>query len=241
MLPGTCCRWCSDTRMVLRHGAAGAGRTGRAADLRGPGGLGGRPGQPGGHRGHRAGRPARHGPDRPGAGHRGAAAGRDPPPARPRRGERRDAGANWSASARSACSARWRTCCSSRCSAGTPGAQVANLLALAVTAVGNTALNRRVTFGVRGAGGAARHHAQGLIVFALGLLVTSGSLALLGAVSPHPARAVEMTVLVIANLTATVLRFVLLRSWVFGRTDRKRRRRPAPDAAGPTACKPTRR
>jgi putative flippase GtrA len=96
-------------------------------------------------------------------------------------------------------------------------AQAANLVALAVTAVGNTALNRRLTFGVRGTGGAVRQHAQGLLVFALGLAVTSGSLAGLAAVSGHPPRAVELGVLVVANLTATVLRFVMLRSWVFRR------------------------
>ena len=56
------------------------------------------------------------------------------------------------------------------------GAQVANLVALLLTAVANTAANRRLTFGVRGRGGAARHQAQGLVVFALGLALTSGSL-----------------------------------------------------------------
>jgi putative flippase GtrA len=97
------------------------------------------------------------------------------------------------------------------------GAQWANLIALLVTAVANTAANRRFTFGVSGPG-AARHHAQGLAVFALGLGVTSGSLALLTALAPHPARAWEITVLVLANLAATALRFVLLRQWVFARS-----------------------
>jgi putative flippase GtrA len=96
------------------------------------------------------------------------------------------------------------------------GAQPANLVALLLTAVANTAANRRFTFGVRGRG-AGRHQLQGLVVFGLGLAVTSGSLALLTAVSRHPARATELTVLVAANLVATVLRFVLLRGWVFAR------------------------
>ena len=48
-------------------------------------------------------------------------------------------------------------------------AQAANLLALLVTAVANTAANRRFTFGVRGRGSAARHQLQGLAVFGLGL------------------------------------------------------------------------
>lgn len=42
---------------------------------------------------------------------------------------------------------------------GVIGAQAANLVALLVTAIGNTAANRRFTFGV--AGNAARHHVEG--------------------------------------------------------------------------------
>jgi len=100
---------------------------------------------------------------------------------------------------------------------GSTGAQGANLLALLITAVANTAANRRFTFGVRGASDAGKHQAQGLVVFGLGLALTSGSLWLLSTLSTHPARAVELVVLVTANLLATVLRFVLLRRWVFGR------------------------
>ena len=95
------------------------------------------------------------------------------------------------------------------------GAQGANAVALALTAVGNTAANRRFTFGVRGAHGAARHHLEGVIVFALGLLLTSGALALLHAWHPAPMRALEVAVLIVANLAATLLRFLLLRHWVF--------------------------
>lgn len=96
------------------------------------------------------------------------------------------------------------------------GAQAANLVALLVTAIANTAINRRFTFGVSG-GGALRHQLQGLLVFALGLALTSGSLAALTTFTTHPSRLVEVAVLVMANLAATVLRFVLLRQWVFSR------------------------
>jgi putative flippase GtrA len=97
---------------------------------------------------------------------------------------------------------------------GTLGAQGANLVALLLTAIANTAANRRFTFGVRGRTGAARHQFEGLVVFGIGLLLTSGALALLHlATDPH--RAVEVIVLVGANLLATVVRFVLLRGWVF--------------------------
>ncbi|WP_328417144.1 bifunctional glycosyltransferase family 2/GtrA family protein [Micromonospora sp. NBC_00389] len=94
---------------------------------------------------------------------------------------------------------------------GAFGAQPANLLALLVTAVANTAANRRLTFGISGRRHAGRHHVQGLLAFALGLALTSGSLAVLHAVDAAPTRLVELAVLVAANLAATVLRFVLLR------------------------------
>jgi putative flippase GtrA len=97
---------------------------------------------------------------------------------------------------------------------GGTGAQWANLVALLVTAVANTAVNRRLTFRVRGSGGVWRHQAQGLVVFAVGLGLTSGSLALLHLASEPPA-AVELLVLVAANLIATGVRFLLMRIWVF--------------------------
>jgi len=94
------------------------------------------------------------------------------------------------------------------------GAQGANLLALLIT-LANTAANRRLTFGVSGRRHYGRHQLQGLAVFVLGLALTSGSLAVLHAAEPTPHRALELAVLIAANLAATVLRFVLLRGWVF--------------------------
>ncbi|HEY2166538.1 MAG TPA: glycosyltransferase [Jatrophihabitantaceae bacterium] len=96
------------------------------------------------------------------------------------------------------------------------GAQPANLVALLVTALLNTAANRRFTFGVTGRG-AARHQAQGLLVFGLGLALTSGALALLNHLTAAPGRVLELCVLIGANLAATVLRFVLFKEWVFKR------------------------
>jgi putative flippase GtrA len=94
------------------------------------------------------------------------------------------------------------------------GAQPANLLALFATALGNTAANRHFTFGVRGSTAAGRHQLQGLVVFALGLGLTSGALAVTSALVSQPSRWLEVGVLIVANLAATVLRFVLLRDWV---------------------------
>ncbi len=98
---------------------------------------------------------------------------------------------------------------------GPAGSQAANALALLLTAIGNTAANRRLTFGVRGRARATRHQAQGLVVFLLGLALTSGSLAALHASGTSPSRPVELTVLVAANLAATLARFLLFRAWVF--------------------------
>src|SRR4051812_48530571 len=98
---------------------------------------------------------------------------------------------------------------------GELGAFGANLLALVVTAVANTAANRRLTFGVRGRAGAATHQLQGLLVFGLGLACTSGALAALGAWLPDASRLVEILALVAANAVATALRFVAFRSWIF--------------------------
>ena len=97
-------------------------------------------------------------------------------------------------------------------------AQAANLVSLGVTAVANTAANRRLTFGISGRLNAARHQVKGLIAFGIGLALTSGALAVLG--PAHPGRITEVSVLIAANLAATVIRFLLFRHWVFGRPKR---------------------
>ena len=90
----------------------------------------------------------------------------------------------------------------------------ANGVALIVTAVGNTAANRRLTFGIQGRDGLLRDHGAGLAAFALALLITSTAAALLPVMAPHASRLVELIVLIGANAVATLARFVLLRAWV---------------------------
>lgn len=97
----------------------------------------------------------------------------------------------------------------------TMGAQAANLTALLITAIANTAANRAFTFGIRGRGGVARHQMHGLAVFAFGLAITSGSLYVLHRFDPTVGKVVELSILVVANLVATLVRFVALRR-VFG-------------------------
>jgi len=106
-------------------------------------------------------------------------------------------------------------------------AQPANAVALLLTSIANTGANRRFTFRRRNAKGPVRHQVEGLLVFVLTLLVGSGALALLHLVTVHHASpGVELLALTIANLVATALRFLLLRSWVFRLTRRR------PSAAG---------
>jgi len=91
------------------------------------------------------------------------------------------------------------------------GAQAANLTALLLTAIANTAANRAFTFGIRGRTGVARHQLNGLLIFAFGLAITSGSLFVLHRFDPTVGKVVELSVLVVANLVATLVRFVALR------------------------------
>ena len=95
------------------------------------------------------------------------------------------------------------------------GAQPANAVSWIATAIADTAANRRLTFGISGRSGAVRAQGEGLLVFGLGLAITSGSLAALDALVAEPGRPLELTVLLGANLVAGLVRFLLLRSWVF--------------------------
>ena len=98
-----------------------------------------------------------------------------------------------------------------------------------MTAIGNTAANRRFTFRVRGRAGLLRHHLRGGLVFFLTLALTNCALLVLHGLSAEPPRAVELAVLVAANLTATVTRYVAMRTWVFA----QRRRTASPPTRHP--------
>ena len=94
-------------------------------------------------------------------------------------------------------------------------AQLANAASLLITAVANTAANRRFTFGLRGRGGATRHQVRGLAAFGAGWALTAAALAGLHATVPAPGRALEVAVLVVASLAEAAVRFALYRGWVF--------------------------
>jgi glycosyltransferase involved in cell wall biosynthesis len=93
-------------------------------------------------------------------------------------------------------------------------ATIANTLSLLVTAIGNTAANRRFTFRAQGNGVAARDYVGGLAAFGIALGLTTFSIAALHLVAPGASRLVELVVLVMANLVATLVRFLLLRAWI---------------------------
>ncbi len=111
--------------------------------------------------------------------------------------------------------------------AGPLGSAPANALALVLTAVANTAANRRLTFGVRGRDELIRHHLGGLVMFAISLAMTDGALALVHTLAPHPARLLELAILLIASFCATATRYVGMSTWLF-KPQRTQRRAPHP-------------
>jgi glycosyltransferase involved in cell wall biosynthesis len=95
------------------------------------------------------------------------------------------------------------------------GPQEANFVALFLTAVANTAVNRRFTFGIQGPARLFLQQFQGLIVFFMAWGITSSSLTVLHAIVIDAPPSLELTILTGANVLATLMRFVLLRLWVF--------------------------
>jgi putative flippase GtrA len=93
--------------------------------------------------------------------------------------------------------------------------QAANVLALVLATVVNTSANRRWTFGIRGPRHAARHQLQGLGVFAATWAMTAGALLALGALWPGAPTPVQTLVVGAATVVSTVVKFVLMRSWMF--------------------------
>ncbi|KLL12312.1 MULTISPECIES: glycosyltransferase [Protofrankia] len=91
----------------------------------------------------------------------------------------------------------------------------ANFIALLGTAVGNTWANRRLTFGQVGSEGALRQFAESGVVFVLGLAVSSAGLGLLHALWSSSGVLVEIVTVLLSGVLATVVRFVLMRAWVF--------------------------
>jgi putative flippase GtrA len=92
---------------------------------------------------------------------------------------------------------------------GLVGPPAADVLALAVSAVANTAANRRITFATRGRTGRRRHYRRALAVGLLPLALTLATLGALGAVGVTSIGA-QLAALTVVNALAGAARFVLL-------------------------------
>jgi putative flippase GtrA len=125
---------------------------------------------------------------------------------------------------------------------------IANLIALVGVNLLNTEANRRLTF-ASSAVSRQRAHLQGLVVFALYYVITSGGLLALQAVVAHPSRWLEVAVLLMSSVVGTLTRFLLLRTWVFpvikpesrlplGRRDERRRDTHRSVTVSPAADEP---
>lgn len=89
----------------------------------------------------------------------------------------------------------------------------ANIVALLLATAANTAVNRSFTFGISGRDQWWIHQAKGYAVLGVALVITTATAALLPATAT---RTVELVALTAANLVATLVRFILFRSWIFG-------------------------
>ncbi len=98
--------------------------------------------------------------------------------------------------------------------AGPFGSVGADVVALGICALANTAANRRLTFASRGRADRTRQYAAGLTITLMPLVLTVGVLMLFGAAGVT-ALAPQLIALTVVNAVATVARFVLLRTWVF--------------------------
>ena len=88
----------------------------------------------------------------------------------------------------------------------------ANATAMVLTTIASTAANRRFTFERTGRAGGVRTHLESMLVLCVALAITTLGLDLLpAATSPLT----ELATVILSNGLAGIVRFVLLRSWVF--------------------------
>ncbi|MEV7604821.1 GtrA family protein [Paenarthrobacter sp. NPDC089322] len=95
--------------------------------------------------------------------------------------------------------------------------QLANAVALIVTSLMNTALNRRLTFKITGRKKRAQDHLNGVIVIVIALIITGGSLGVLHFFRPEATVTEELWTTTLSGFVATAVRFTLLRHWIFRR------------------------
>jgi len=97
------------------------------------------------------------------------------------------------------------------------GAQLANAVALVLTSLLNTALNRRLTFKIAGQQRRTRDHLNGMVVIAVALVITGSSLGVLHWFNPDATVGDELVATTLSGFVATAVRFSMLRHWIFRR------------------------
>ena len=115
---------------------------------------------------------------------------------------------------------------------GSVGAVAADVIALGVCTVLNTAANRRLTFDLRGRSSRVRQQLRGLVAALLPLALNLLALAVAAALGITEAVPLVL-VLTVANGVASLVKFVLLQHWVF--VARPSVRPLAPRATAPAA------
>ena len=138
---------------------------------------------------------------------------RGPLVASTRRRRRAWAGSS-SGSRRSAASARSCSASLFALLAAPLGFVLADVVALVVCALANTAANRRFTFALHGRSGRARHYGSALVLALLPLALTLLTLFVF-AVAGVTSMPLTLAGLTAVNMGAALARFVLLRRWVF--------------------------
>ncbi len=98
---------------------------------------------------------------------------------------------------------------------GDIGSGWANVVALTATTLGNTWANRRFTFVQRGTAHRVRHYLGGTLVYLAGLALSIAAIG--GANAARVGEAGEIVALVASWSVASIMRFVLLRRFVFRR------------------------
>jgi putative flippase GtrA len=104
------------------------------------------------------------------------------------------------------------------------GTMAANAVALALCSIANMGANRRITFSDRGPFRRRDQLLGGLAVFATSLALTSLALLAVAGIGTTSVTA-DLIAIVVANGAAALVRFVLLRAWVFRKNLHPLRRR----------------
>ncbi|MCU1345650.1 MAG: sugar translocase [Acidimicrobiia bacterium] len=99
---------------------------------------------------------------------------------------------------------------------GSLGLAGADVVALALCTLANTAANRRLTFELRGRNRLVRHHAAGLAVGLLPLGLNLMTLAVLS-MAGVGSMGIVLGALTVTNAAAALVKFTLLNRWVFRR------------------------